>query len=178
MARFSICTPVWPLLASLASGAMAAQPVLTYTDGGYYQGGLVDGKREGEGAYLYPDYSLYLGQWQAGVKQGQGLFKWPNGNIYEGGWQDGVPHGEGTLTFADGGVFRGRWVQGQPVEDPADTAAAEPSPAEARAERCRQVEKIQAALRGFAGELQARAAADPGGEGEPAQTWGIDLPCP
>ena len=47
-------------------------PLLTYSDGGYYEG-----------------------EWVGGVRQGVGVIMYQNNNIYEGEWVDDLRHGRG-----------------------------------------------------------------------------------
>ncbi len=149
--------------------------LVSYGDGGHYLGELVGGDREGEGVYLYPDYSLYICQWQAGRKHGQGLFKWPNGNVFEGQWRQGIMHGRGAFTFADGGIHEGVWDEGLPGDGVAGDMS-EPG-VDAGEARCRQVRRIQAALREISARLREHESVQDGAETADVRTWGIDESC-
>jgi hypothetical protein len=166
-----------PLLAVTLSCAVpaGADPLLTYTDGGYYLGQLTAGRRDGQGTYLYPDYGLYTGHWQAGARHGQGLFKWPDGKVYEGEWRQGRMHGTGSLTFPDGGIFRGQWVDDRMIEDPGTPPGPDPA---ARAERCRQAGIIQAALRDLALALEQQPSAAAPARATTTRTWALPDACP
>ena len=73
----------------------------TYSDGSKYVGGLVDGRRSGQGTLTWPNGEKYVGQWKDDKKNGQGTHKYPTGHIYVGEWKDDNEVG-GWLYWADG----------------------------------------------------------------------------
>ena len=73
----------------------------TYSDGSKYVGGLVDGRRSGQGTLTWPAGEKYVGQWKDDKKNGQGTHKYPTGHIYVGEWKDDNEVG-GWLYWADG----------------------------------------------------------------------------
>ncbi len=88
----------------------------TYSDGSKYVGGLVDGRRSGQGTFTTPDGKKYVGELKNGKMHGQGTFTWPDGNKYVGEWKDGKKHGQGTLIWPDGkyvGEFKDDKYHGQ-----------------------------------------------------------------
>ena len=156
--------------------------VIPYANGGYYRGGMLEGKRHGQGVYLYPDYSIYTGRWRNGLKDGVGVYKWPSGNIYEGEWKNGSPHGPGTLTFADGGILEGRWVEGAAPSFSERAAGGVPEAQRAsniRETRCRLIGIVSEAYERFADYFAAQGAtSDQEDEADRVFTRGIDQPCP
>jgi len=64
---------------------------LTWPDGSYYIGSVVEGKREGLGEYYCMiDKSNYKGDWKKGLKHGRGVLNFSNGSTYEGEFKEGV----------------------------------------------------------------------------------------
>ena len=62
---------------------------LKFSDGSHYEGGVRDGKRNGQGTFI-----------------------WANGSHYEGEWRNDRPHGQGILTMGDGRRYEGQWRNG------------------------------------------------------------------
>lgn len=111
---------------------------IVYPDGASYEGGWVDGEREGEGVYIWGsdagpalEGSWYEGSWKNGTENGWGIMhyadgrryegEWiygsaghgviyyPNGDRYEGEWDACQKHGQGTMYYADGSRYEGQW---------------------------------------------------------------------
>lgn len=114
------------LEANLVRGDVAGEGTLTYRDGSYmgtfrqglphgagffkhtngdgmYEGGVVNGMREGVGEHVAPDRSTYAGQWKAGKRHGQGKAVFALGGSYEGQWANDRFHGQGKITYAGSG---------------------------------------------------------------------------
>jgi hypothetical protein len=99
--------------------------VATYADGTVYEGGFVEGQREGEGTITRPDGFTYTGGWRDGELHGMGTATYRNGDVYEGMFAMGQRQGEGTMRYAaDGEVVTGTWENGMLTSgaEPADTA--------------------------------------------------------
>lgn len=66
---------------------------------GYYEGGLLNGKRHGSGLMRYNSGYIYDGEWSNDTKHGKGAFIWPDGTKYVGKFVGGSfmgGDGEGT----------------------------------------------------------------------------------
>jgi len=86
-----------------------------YPDGGFYKGGIKNGKRHGFGIYKYPDGATYEGQWKNGRKEGYGISVAISGNRYEGEWKQGKQNGRGLFIWTDGGITDAYWKNGQVI---------------------------------------------------------------
>jgi hypothetical protein len=78
--------------------------------GRYFEGTLVNGRRQGVGVYSWSDNSLYEGEFADGLPHGQGMLKLHDGRTYNGGFDRGVPTGQGRLEL--GWVAEGQFVAG------------------------------------------------------------------
>lgn len=77
-----------------------------------YEGGLKDGRFDGEGRLTYRDGAFFRGTWVAGVLQGQGEHLDAAGNRYEGSYVDGRANGQGVYRAAAGWVYTGGFRNG------------------------------------------------------------------
>lgn len=124
------------LEANLVRGELTGEGTLTYRDGSYigtfrqglphgagffkhtngdgmYEGGVVNGVREGVGEHVAPDRSTYAGEWKAGKRHGQGKAVFTLGGSYEGQWANDRFHGQGKITYAGSGrVANGEFRDG------------------------------------------------------------------
>ncbi len=80
----------------------------TYNNG-YYEGEIVNGKRNGFGTYYWNSGSRYEGNWVNDVRTGFGKFFWTDGGRYEGNWANDKMNGQGTFYSANGSTFVGQW---------------------------------------------------------------------
>jgi hypothetical protein len=81
-----------------------------WSDGSYYFGEVVNGKREGQGEYYSAnDKSSYKGCWKAGLKQGKGTLTFSNGSAYEGEFENGLREGQGKMKYPSGNEYEGSW---------------------------------------------------------------------
>ena len=63
---------------------------------GYYDGGWVQGKKNGYGVELYAKTGdKYTGNFTKDKRNGKGKIVYANGGYYDGGWRNGKKHGEG-----------------------------------------------------------------------------------
>eukprot|EP00164_Ancoracysta_twista_P002305 GFYU01003048.1.p1 GENE.GFYU01003048.1~~GFYU01003048.1.p1 ORF type:complete len:431 (-),score=133.05 GFYU01003048.1:214-1362(-) len=87
----------------------------TYKDGSKYEGGFVNGRREGAGAFWKMRngrlHIQFKGQWKNGSKEGHGTCWFANGDIYEGDWSQNLKHGDGTLRYENGDVYEGHFFE-------------------------------------------------------------------
>ena len=103
---------------------------LAQSDGSYYSGFRLDGKREGKGDMIFPkgdsytgewannefdgfgvyEYAaakaVYQGDWSGGLQNGNGFYKCPQFS-YNGQWEKGWMDGDGVLTFSNGDRYEG-----------------------------------------------------------------------
>jgi hypothetical protein len=86
--------------------------VVTYDDGGRYEGNFVNGERSGHGVYTFPTGGVYEGNWEDNQRSGQGKMTFADGGVYEGNWDSGFRSGYGVHTYPGGGVYRGNWESG------------------------------------------------------------------
>lgn len=66
---------------------------ISYTDGSYYIGETIDGKREGFGVFVWKNKDYWMGFWDDGERKGSGMYIYYNGNVLTGRW-DGDTHTE------------------------------------------------------------------------------------
>lgn len=73
-----------------------------------YEGGWENGQFHGEGTCWYGEQGCnhhYVGEFQHGQREGKGTMYYPTGNIYEGEWHLGKRHGQGKFTWAESGSY-------------------------------------------------------------------------
>lgn len=121
---------------SVSGGAAEGVVVISYPDGGRYEGHLRNGKRHGQGTYYYPTGDRYSGSWTGNLRNGGGAYHWVNGAKFEGEWRNGRQHGKGVLTYADGGVLEATWSNGRML-NPGESIEAPAQPAYPAAPRAR-----------------------------------------
>ena len=89
---------------------------MTYKDGTIYEGGWVDGQRQGRGVCQFPDGSQYEGDCVEGHFHGEGCLVWADGGFYMGEWSAGEMDGRGMEVRADGTLRHdGLWRNGVPL---------------------------------------------------------------
>lgn len=88
--------------------------VLSYPDGGRYEGQWSNGKEQGQGVRTWKDGTRYEGEWQNGIAQGKGSKKFPNGDSYAGEFVNGHMHGNGLYTWASGDTYQGTFENDLP----------------------------------------------------------------
>ena len=109
--------------------------ILIASNGDYYDGEFVNGKKEGEGKLIYMNGNGYEGTFAAGRQNGKGKLTQIDGEIYDGEWKNGkmngqglrihsngdkyignhlnnARNGKGTYFFANGDSYDGEWVNG------------------------------------------------------------------
>lgn len=59
---------------------------ISYTDGSYYIGETIDGKREGFGVFVWKNKDYWMGFWDDGQRKGRGMYVYYNGNVQTGRW--------------------------------------------------------------------------------------------
>ena len=89
-----------------------SSPSIAFSDGGVYQGPMLDGSPHGKGRLSSPTVGTYVGEFVRGVRQGHGDQLWPNGDRYVGDFRADRPHGAGEMTFANGDRLSGTFAAG------------------------------------------------------------------
>ena len=93
-------------------GVRSGQGVLSFYEGGSYDGEWLNDKQSGEGTEENPKLGTYTGGWKDGLKNGKGQFKSIQGGSYDGDFLNGVPHGEGVQVWEDGLKYTGAYKYG------------------------------------------------------------------
>ena len=106
------------------------------SNGEYYDGEFVNGKKEGEGKLIYVNGNQYQGSFLGGLPDGKGKLTQTNNDIYEGDWKNGkimgqgervynngdkyvgsllndIRNGKGLYLFINGDSYNGNWVNGK-----------------------------------------------------------------
>ena len=82
---------------------------ITYSDGTYYEGDIVDGVAQGNGVLYSADGKVvYTGSFANDKFDGQGVLTTDKG-VYTGAFSAGKKSGQGTMVYADGLTFEGTW---------------------------------------------------------------------
>ena len=115
-------------------GMMHGNGILEFTDGSFYEGEFIRGRRTGTGRFV-SDNESYEGEWLDDLYHGTGIYTSPKGNRYEGEWWHGqlpegvlkfttekksyegefrdlVPDGFGIMKYENGSVYFGYWSDG------------------------------------------------------------------
>lgn len=101
------------LEATLVRGQVSGQGKLTYKKG-VYTGTFRHGQPHGQGYFAYADEGgWYEGEVRDGQRQGYGIALEIDRSSYEGQWQDDQQHGVGRATFGLGGSYDGEWSNGK-----------------------------------------------------------------
>jgi hypothetical protein len=92
---------------------------LIHSNGCYYKGDWVHGKKQGNGTLKwlsfvelengFEKFCEYIGGWCDDEKDGHGVVTYPNNESYTGDWKNGDYHGFGTLVRPYGRVYTGQF---------------------------------------------------------------------
>ena len=67
---------------------------MALSDGSYYSGCWLDGKRNGYGDMVFSNGDSYFGEWSNNTFHGTGTYKYAKKNaVYKGEWSKGLQHG-------------------------------------------------------------------------------------
>ena len=111
-----------PPLPQYVDGQRDGTGVMTYADGGSYDGQWKKGRRHGQGVYVYGNADYYSGQWAGGVKHGVGLYFFSASRCQFHGYWDKNGFVAGSWVFVDGTTFAGKF-QGKPLALPRDAGS-------------------------------------------------------
>ena len=98
---------------SVINGLKNGEGAYKWTSGDEYHGGWKDDKFHEQGTRTWPSGDTYTGLWVCGKKHGRGKHTWRNGNRYEGDWKEDQITGRGTFMWPDGTKYAGNFVAGQ-----------------------------------------------------------------
>jgi hypothetical protein len=96
----------------IASPKLTGVGKLTYPNGDFFAGSIIEGKREGKGIWVVNGVGIYEGDFACDVVHGQGFFTWSDGLKYSGNWKNGVQHGNG-IEIGGEGEKEGEWDNGR-----------------------------------------------------------------
>ena len=74
---------------------------------GRFNGPLVEGIREGQGALLWSNGDRYEGMFVNGLRRGHGIMREATGRYYEGSWAFSMRDGKGKEVFPNGDQYTG-----------------------------------------------------------------------
>lgn len=75
-----------------------------------YEGGMVEGKRDGSGVCAFVDRSFYAGGWRMGTPCGRGIFHQSRTReVMLGDFSEGRLHGMGAHVMMSGAAYAGEW---------------------------------------------------------------------
>jgi clan AA aspartic protease (TIGR02281 family) len=86
-------------------------------NGEAYSGEMIDGVRQGSGAYSWPDGRRYVGEFRDGLPDGNGLYTFPTGEFYQGEFRRNRRAGLGVYTWPDGRRYVGQFADDLPDGD-------------------------------------------------------------
>ncbi|XP_069590333.1 radial spoke head 10 homolog B isoform X1 [Ranitomeya imitator] len=94
--------------APIPTSEVYEEPILAQLIVEKYEGDLVNGLYEGEGAAYYKDGNTYRGMFSEGLMHGRGVYTWTDGLKYEGEFFMNFPMGHGVYTWPDGSRYEGQ----------------------------------------------------------------------
>ena len=110
--------------------------ILYSSDGNYYEGTFLNGKKDGKGIIIYKngakyegelknnlhngvgklsqlDGEIFIGEWKDGKINGNGIRYHNNGDIYSGHYINSIRDGTGKYIFSNGDSYEGKWKNGK-----------------------------------------------------------------
>lgn len=86
--------------------------IMKFADGRVFEGEYIRGQMI-QGKMTYQDGSVYGGSWVDGMRHGKGKCVFVDGSEYDGEFREGNFHGHGKMTWNDGGWYTGEWCDGE-----------------------------------------------------------------
>ncbi len=84
------------------------------SDGSFYKGNIVRGKKQGRGEITYASGDRYVGDFFDDKLDGEGTYHiFISKSRYEGSFKENLFEGSGTLYYSDGGKYVGQWKADQ-----------------------------------------------------------------
>ncbi|XP_075686366.1 radial spoke head 10 homolog B [Rhinoderma darwinii] len=97
----------------LVNGLYEGEGAAYYKDGNVYKGMFSEGLMHGKGVYTWGDGLKYEGEFFMNFPMGHGVYIWPNGSRYEGQVYKAIRHGTGIHASSDQQVsYSGEWYMG------------------------------------------------------------------
>ena len=79
----------------------------------HYEGGIIDGQKEGKGIQYFKDGTIYLGEFKENKWNGEGKLIYQSGLRYIGDFQDGKVNGYGVINYPSGARYEGLFKNSQ-----------------------------------------------------------------
>jgi hypothetical protein len=86
--------------------------ILSNGDGDFYNGGLKNDLKHGQGAMKFSDGRTFKGRYLKGQIV-EGKMTYQDGSTYDGTWFEGMRHGTGRCAFADQSIYEGEFFEGE-----------------------------------------------------------------
>eukprot|EP01035_Chromulina_nebulosa_P057525 gene57525-78818_t len=90
-----------------------AKYIVQYANGDFYEGDLLNNKRNGIGVWILANGDKFEGSFDDDKLHGEGTYKYVNGDIYCGVYFKGKKHGRGTYKWANGDTYEATFVNGR-----------------------------------------------------------------
>ena len=91
----------------------SAKYVVQYSNGDFYEGGLLDNKRNGIGVWILSNGDRFDGSFYNDKMHGDGTYSYLNGDAYCGTYSQGKKHGKGTYKWANGDTYEATFINGR-----------------------------------------------------------------
>jgi hypothetical protein len=98
---------------SFDSGNLNGHGIISWQNGGHYEGNLKNDKMNGQGVETWPNGTKYEGEFKEDKMDGQGVESWSSGDKYVGAFVDNSFNGHGVLTWTNGVRYEGDFQAGQ-----------------------------------------------------------------
>ena len=93
--------------------SISGNVVCIYNNEDYYNGEILNNKKEGKGFYYYKkEDKKYYGDWKNDIREGNG-YEINNNGKYEGEWKYNNFEGKGKFNWLNGDVYEGEWKNGE-----------------------------------------------------------------
>lgn len=96
----------------LVRGVKEGDGALRDAKGGIYSGIFRQGYLHGKATFAVDKYYRLDGEFNRGRLVGPVKILFISGNQYEGEWHEGKPHGQGVMRYGTGGQYSGLWQNG------------------------------------------------------------------
>ena len=90
-----------------------AKYIVQYANGDFYEGGLLNNKRNGIGVWILANGDKFEGNFSDDRLHGEGTYNYINGDIYCGFYSKGKKHGRGTYKWANGDTYEANFINGR-----------------------------------------------------------------
>ena len=131
-----IFLPNYDFYIGIIQNNLPQKGILYSSDGNYYEGTFLNGKKDGKGIIIYKngakyegelknnlhngvgklsqlDGEIFIGEWKEGKINGNGIRYHNNGDIYSGHYINSIRDGTGKYIFSNGDSYEGKWKNGK-----------------------------------------------------------------